>query len=273
MAEGRHSLQTSICACRRQGMKKRHPEGAFQAVEKAAGFSRQPVLCRYFRAAKRHENTASLPRTPCRARLSAAFDPIRGGLCPSSSPVRRKDCTHGGGRHSLQTSICACRRQGMKSGTRRVPPGCRKSRWLFSTACINAGIFVPRSGTKILLRFHARLAEQGLVRHLIRFEAGFAPSSSPVRRKDCTHGGGRHSLQTSICACRRQGRKAAPGGCQVPGCRKSRWLFSTACNNAGIFVPRSGTKILAFPRTPCRARLSAAFDPIRGGLCPLELPL
>ena len=27
---------------------------------------------------------------------------------------------------------------------------------------------------------HARLAEQGLARHLIRFEAGFAPSSSPL---------------------------------------------------------------------------------------------
>lgn len=37
---------------------------------------------------------------------------------------------------------------------------------------------------------HARLAEQGLTRHLIRFEAGFAPSSSPVRKKDYTHGGG-----------------------------------------------------------------------------------
>ena len=49
----------------------------------------------------------------------------------------------------------------------------------FSTACNNAAIFVPRSGTKILASLHARLAEQGLARHLIRFEAGFAPSSSP----------------------------------------------------------------------------------------------
>ena len=63
------------------------------------------------------------------------------------------------------------------------PPGCRKSRWLFSTACNNAGIFVPRSGTKILASLHARLAEQGLARHLIRFEAGFAPSSSPCEEE------------------------------------------------------------------------------------------
>ena len=61
--------------------------------------------------------------------------------------------------------------------------GCRKSRWLFSTACNNAGIFVPRSGTKILASLHARLAEQGLARHLIRFEAGFAPSSSPCEEE------------------------------------------------------------------------------------------
>ena len=61
--------------------------------------------------------------------------------------------------------------------------GCRKSRRLFSTACNNAGIFVPRSGTKILASLHARLAEQGLARHLIRFEAGFAPSSSPCEEE------------------------------------------------------------------------------------------
>ena len=62
-------------------------------------------------------------------------------------------------------------------------PGCRKSRWLFSTACNNAGIFVPLRGTKILASLHARLAEQGLARHLIRFEAGFAPSSSPCEEE------------------------------------------------------------------------------------------
>ena len=61
--------------------------------------------------------------------------------------------------------------------------GCRKSRWLFSTACNNAGIFVPRSGTEILASLHARLAEQGLARHLIRFEAGSAPSSSPCEEE------------------------------------------------------------------------------------------
>ena len=31
--------------------------------------------------------------------------------------------------------------------------------------------------------YHARLAEQGLARHLIRFEAGFAPSSSPCEEE------------------------------------------------------------------------------------------
>ena len=47
----------------------------------------------------------------------------------------------------------------------------------------NAVIFVPQSGTKILASLHARLAEQGLARHLIRFEAGFAPSSSPCEEE------------------------------------------------------------------------------------------
>ena len=42
---------------------------------------------------------------------------------------------------------------------------------------------MPRSGTKILASLHARLAEQGLARHLIRFEAGFAPSSSPCEEE------------------------------------------------------------------------------------------
>ena len=48
-----------------------------------------------------------------------------------------------------------------------------------STVCNNAVIFEPRSGTKIVASLHARLAAQGLARHLIPFEAGFAPSSSP----------------------------------------------------------------------------------------------
>ena len=38
------------------------------------------------------------------------------------------------------------------------------------------------------------------------------------------------------------------------------------------FAPRSKYPWGA-PRTPCKARLCATFDPIRGGLCPLELPL
>ncbi len=51
-------------------------------------------------------------------------------------------------------------------------------------------IFVPPCGTKIVASrreastlgvLHARLARQGFARHLIRFEAGFAPSSSPLR--------------------------------------------------------------------------------------------
>ena len=70
---------------------------------------------------------------------------------------------------------------GWKRRAAQTPPssGCRKSRRLFSTACNNAVIFVPLCGTKILASLHARLAEQGLARHLIRFEVGFAPSSSP----------------------------------------------------------------------------------------------
>ena len=64
-----------------------------------------------------------------------------------------------------------------------LPSGCRKSRRLFSTACNNAGIFVPRSGTKIVASRHAHLAEQGLARHLIPFEVGVAPSSSPCEEE------------------------------------------------------------------------------------------
>lgn len=54
---------------------------------------------------------------------------------------------------------------------------------LFGSQQNNAVIFVPRGGTKIFASLHARLVEQGLVRQLIRFEAGFAPSSSPCEEE------------------------------------------------------------------------------------------
>ena len=65
-------------------------------------------------------------------------------------------------------------------------PGCRKSLRLFSTACNNVVIFVPPCGTKIVASLHARLARQGFARHLIQFEAGFAPSSSPCVKEPLT---------------------------------------------------------------------------------------
>ena len=74
-------------------------------------------------------------------------------------------------------------------------PGCRKSLRLFSTARNNVVIFVPPCGTKIVASrrkastlgvLHARLARQGFARHLILFEAGFAPSSSPCVKESLT---------------------------------------------------------------------------------------
>ena len=38
----------------------------------------------------RHENSRFAPRTPCKARLCATFDPIRGGLCPLELPLRKR---------------------------------------------------------------------------------------------------------------------------------------------------------------------------------------
>ena len=73
--------------------------------------------------------------------------------------------------------------------------GCRKNLRLFSTARNNVVIFVPPCGTKIVASrreastlgvLHARLARQGFARHLIRFEAGFAPSSSPCVKEPLT---------------------------------------------------------------------------------------
>ncbi len=51
-----------------------------------------------FSCREAHENIRFAPRTPCIARLSAAFNPIRGGLCPLElpPPARWKDCTHSG---------------------------------------------------------------------------------------------------------------------------------------------------------------------------------
>ena len=72
----------------------------------------------------------------------------------------------------------------------------------------NAVIYVPRSGTKIFASLHARLAAQGLARHLIPFEAGFAPSSSPCEE------GRRHArrgLPTS-----KQGRRFHRLPCEKP---------------------------------------------------------
>ena len=51
----------------------------------------------------------------------------------------------------------------------------------------------------------------------------------------------------------------------------SLFLCRLAAQNSR-FAPQSKYPWGA-PRTPCRARLCATFDLIRGGLCPLELPL
>ena len=45
-----------------------------------------------FRAVSRHENLRFPLRTPCYARLSGAFDSIRGGLCPLELPLHCSSC-------------------------------------------------------------------------------------------------------------------------------------------------------------------------------------
>ena len=47
-------------------------------------------------------------------------------------------------------------------------------------ACKNAVTFVPLWGAKVLAALAASLAQQGAAGHLIQFEVGSAPSSSPV---------------------------------------------------------------------------------------------
>ena len=139
--------------------------------------------------------------------------------------------------------------------------GCRKSRWLFSTACNNAGVFVSLRGTKILASLHARLAEQGLARHLIRFEAGFAPSSSPVRKKDCTHGRGlfyaffcgkRSTRSATRSAYRLSGKRGEyPTGGATEGeggdTTSVRLSFYTSCRNlsTGFFPQWRGKRRLS----------------------------
>ena len=45
-------------------------------------------------SALRHENSRFAPRTPCKARLCATFDPIRCGLCPLELPLRKRTSDH-----------------------------------------------------------------------------------------------------------------------------------------------------------------------------------
>ena len=69
---------------RKGGRRRRRPP---QAVEKADGFSRQPVIMPLFlcrEAARKYSlrSTHALQSKAC-----AAFDPIRGGLCPLELPL------------------------------------------------------------------------------------------------------------------------------------------------------------------------------------------
>ena len=57
---------------------------------------------------------------------------------------------------------------------------------------------MPPCGTKIVASLHARLARQGFARHLIRFEAGFAPSSSPCVDEPLTPWVYRHAERTAL---------------------------------------------------------------------------
>ena len=63
---------------------------------------------------------------------------------------------------------------------RQRSSACQKSLRLFQTRFKNAVTFVSHSATKVQAAPVARLAQQGLARHSILFEEGFAPSSSPM---------------------------------------------------------------------------------------------
>ena len=62
----------------------------------------------------------------------------------------------------------------------RCFPACQKSLQLFQTRFKNAVTFALQCAAKVQAAPVARLAMQGLARHSISFEEGFAPSSSPV---------------------------------------------------------------------------------------------
>ena len=89
---------------------------------------------------------------------------------------------HRNSRQKMRLTGFSQQRHKGRRGYPAPPSGCRKKPLAFSTACNNVVIFVPPCGTKIVASLHARLAMQGFARHLILFEAGFAPSSSP-----CVH--------------------------------------------------------------------------------------
>mgnify|MGYP004549036367 CR=1 FL=1 len=79
---------------KKQTNKRERPPGApFRLSKKPLAF-RQPEIMSLFCAALRHENSRFAPRTPCRARLCATFDPIRGGLCPLELPLRKRTSDH-----------------------------------------------------------------------------------------------------------------------------------------------------------------------------------
>ena len=83
-----------------------------------------------------------------------------------------------------------------RAAERRPISGCRKKPpAFFRQPEIMSLFFVPPCGTKIVASrreastlwvLHARLARQGFARHLILFEAGFAPRASPCVKKPLT---------------------------------------------------------------------------------------
>ena len=91
---------------------------------------RQPEIMSLFCAALRHENSRFAPRTPCKARICATFDLIRGGLCPLELPLRKRTSDHiervyrqveeTAGRRSLFAFVCLV---GGGRGGRSRPPG------------------------------------------------------------------------------------------------------------------------------------------------------
>ena len=122
----------------------------------------------------RHENSRFAPRTPCKARLCATFDLIRGGLCPLELPLRKRTSDpierlfrqpeknrppavlfslSINPLYGVSGSFTQGELEGAKPASNKIK--CRAKPCLARRAWSKATIFVPQGGTKITTLFQA----------------------------------------------------------------------------------------------------------------------